>query len=79
MSKNNIVVAGGGVFGTAISERLTWNTDNKVIIHSVEKEVVDSINKEHRNTKYFPTRFLSRDITATEDMDVFAKADVIFL
>ena len=35
MSTNTIVVAGGGVFGTAISERLAWNSDNRVIIHSV--------------------------------------------
>lgn len=77
--KNTIVVAGGGVFGTAMAERLTWNSENRVIIHSVEDEVVDSINKEHRNTKYFPTRFLSREITATKDMGIFSEADEIFL
>lgn len=77
--KNTIVIAGGGTFGTAISERLTWNRENRVIIHSVEEDVVKSINEEHRNNKYFPTRFLSREITATEDMDVFNEADEIFL
>ncbi len=77
--KNTVVVAGGGTFGTAISERLTWNHENRVIIHSVEEDVVESINKEHKNAKYFPTRFLSRDITATGDMDVFNEADEIFL
>ena len=77
--KNNIVVAGGGVFGTAIAERLAWNTDNNVIIHSVEAEVVQTINGQHRNVKYFPTRFLNINLKATEDYSVFADADAIFL
>lgn len=76
---NNIVVAGGGVFGTAISERLAWNPNNQVIIHSVEEDVVESINKEHKNKKYFPTRFLNRSIKATTDNQVFENADEIFL
>ena len=59
---NNIVVAGGGVFGTSISERLAWNSNNNVVIHSVEEDVVESINTEHKNKKYFPTRFLNRSI-----------------
>ena len=79
MSTNTIVVAGGGVFGTAISERLAWNSDNRVIIHSVEEEVVASINSEHKNRKYFPTRFLNRSLTATGDFSVFSEADEIFL
>ena len=76
---NNIVVAGGGVFGTAISERLAWNPNNNVIIHSVEEDVVKSINEEHKNKKYFPTRFLNRSIKATLDNQVFDDADEIFL
>ncbi|MGN0907253.1 MAG: NAD(P)H-dependent glycerol-3-phosphate dehydrogenase [Bullifex sp.] len=79
MSKNTIVVAGGGVFGTAISERLAWNSDNRVIIHSVEEDVVESINSEHKNRKYFPTRFLNRSLVATGDFSVFSEADEIFL
>lgn len=77
--KNKIIVAGGGVFGTAMAERLSWNGNNEVIIHSVEEEVVETINTQHKNVKYFPTRYLNNSLKATGDYDVFCDADVIFL
>lgn len=76
---NNIVVAGGGVFGTSIAERLTWNRNNKVTIHTIEEDVCLDINKNHQNTKYFPTKFLSSALEATTDDSIFQNADVIFL
>lgn len=79
MRKNRIVVAGGGVFGTAMAERLAWNTDNSVVIHSIEKEVVETINSQHRNVKYFPTRFLNMNLSASSDYSVFSDADAVFL
>ena len=77
--KNNVVVAGGGVFGTAMAERLSWNSNNKVVIHSIESDVVKTINEQHRNEKYFPTRYLNTGLAATEDYSVFEDADEIFL
>lgn len=77
--KNNVVVAGGGVFGTAIAERLAWNDKNNVIIHSVESDVVKTINEQHRNVKYFPTRYLNMNLKASGDYSVFCDADQIFL
>ena len=74
-----IVVAGAGVFGTAVAERLSWNSANTVIIHSIEKDVVADINKNRRNTKYFPTQLLSPTLRATSDDKVFATADCILL
>lgn len=75
----NIVVAGAGTFGTAIAERLTWNKNNKVILHSIEKDVVKTINEEHRNFKYFPMHILSPRLSATESFSVFETADIILL
>ncbi len=74
-----IVIAGAGVFGTAMAERLSWNTNNTVIIHSIEEDVVADINTNHRNTKYFPTHFLNTTIRATSDSMVFSEADCILL
>jgi glycerol-3-phosphate dehydrogenase (NAD(P)+) len=74
-----IVVAGAGVFGTAMAERLCWNTTNTVIIHSIEADVVADINRNHRNSKYFPTHFLNTAIRATGDNAIFASADYILL
>ncbi|HPY12731.1 MAG TPA: glycerol-3-phosphate dehydrogenase, partial [Sphaerochaeta sp.] len=42
-----------------MAERLCWNTTNTVIIHSIEADVVADINRNHRNSKYFPTHFLN--------------------
>lgn len=74
-----IIVAGAGVFGTSVAERLSWNQDNEVILHSIEEDVIADINANHQNTKYFPTRFLNHTIKATGDDAVFAESDVIML
>lgn len=79
MEKTNIIVAGGGTFGTAMAERLAWNDRNNVIIHSIEEEVVESINRFHKNEKYFPTRYLNQNLKASTDYSVFRDADVVFL
>ncbi len=76
---NNIVIAGAGTFGTSVAERLAWNTDNKVILHTIEEDVAKEISSDHRNTKYFPTRFLNQAIGASSSYSVFENADVIML
>ncbi len=76
---NRIVVAGGGVFGTSVAERLTWNRNNDVTIHTIEEDVYRDITDNHQNTKYFPTKFLSPSLKASMDDSVFSDADVIML
>ena len=76
---NKIVVAGAGVFGTAIAERLSWNSNNKVTLHTIEKDVEQDINENHRNMKYFPSRFLSSNVSATSNDEIFRDADIIML
>lgn len=75
----NIVVAGAGVFGTAIAERLAWNWNNNVTLHTIEEDVAENINKDHQNSKYFPTKFLNSKIKATTDYKIFDEADVVML
>ncbi len=77
--KQNIVVAGAGTFGTAMAERLSWNKNNKVVLHSIEADVVHAINTEHRNSKYFPMHVLSSELSATTDFNIYKEADVILL
>jgi len=67
------------VFGTAMAERLSWNRNNTVILWSIEEDVVLDINRNHRNTKYFPTHFLNTSIRATGDKTLFSSADCILL
>ncbi len=77
--RNTIIIAGAGVFGTAVAERLAWNKDNRVILYSIEDDVVEDINRNHRNTKYFPTRFLNASIVATGNIEIFSEADYVML
>ena len=76
---NNIVIAGAGTFGTAVAERLCWNSRNRVTLHTIETDVEKEINEHHTNRKYFPTRFLSQRLAATSSFSVFSDADVIML
>lgn len=76
---NRIVVAGAGVFGTSVAERLAWNRNNHVVLHTIEEDVREDINNNHQNTKYFPTKFLNPGVSATSDDSVFEDADVVML
>ncbi len=75
----HIVVAGAGVFGTALAQRLSWNKNNSITMYSIEPRVVEDINNNNQNSKYFPGRHLENKITATGDIACAYDADVIFL
>ncbi len=79
MRKRNIIIAGSGVFGTAIAERLAWNSDNRVFIYSRCEKVVNEINENHKNTKSFSTRYINKNIKAFSNFENFKIADCIFL
>ncbi len=79
MVKKTIIIAGSGVFGTAIAERLAWNTENQVLIYARNNEVVDEINTNHKNSKSFSTRYINKNIKAFNDLATFSKASCIFL
>ena len=40
----NILVLGGGTFGTAIANELSVNTENNVVLFSRNQQKVDEIN-----------------------------------
>ena len=75
----NIVIAGAGVFGTALAQRLSWNSNNHITMYSIEESVVEDINTNHQNSKYFPGRHLHNEITATGEITCAHSADIIFL
>ncbi len=77
--QNTVIIAGAGTFGTALAERLSWNTSNTVILYDRDKTVVQEINKNHRNSKYFPTHILASSIRGTNDIHIFSFADEILL
>jgi glycerol-3-phosphate dehydrogenase (NAD(P)+) len=76
---NNIIVVGAGSIGTALGNTLARKHEYNVILLSVEKDVVDSINETRYNHKYFPSIKLSKVLKATTDVKVLTDADIVFL
>ncbi|MCF7940638.1 MAG: NAD(P)-binding domain-containing protein [Spirochaetia bacterium] len=76
---NKIVIAGAGVFGTALAERLSENPENHVTLYTIESSVVEDINSNHQNRAYFPSRHLRKEITASGDAACMDDADAVFL
>ncbi len=77
--EHTIIIAGAGVFGTSLAERLAWNVNNKVLIYARNEKIIDDINTNHQNSKCYPTRFLKSTITAFSNLERFKEADYIFL
>ncbi len=79
MAEKNIAFIGGGTIGTALGNILAEKGKENILLHSIEKNIVDSINQTHINTKYFPSIQLSKDLIATSDDKQLESADILFL
>ncbi|MBN2638802.1 MAG: hypothetical protein JXR65_06915 [Bacteroidales bacterium] len=74
-----ICFVGSGAISTAFAQVLSKKEKYLVELVSIEQDVIQSINKEHLNKKYFPSIPLHTDISATDDLSTFENADFIFL
>jgi glycerol-3-phosphate dehydrogenase (NAD(P)+) len=61
-------VIGAGSWGTALANLLAGKGE-RVMLWSYEQEVADSINREHRNTRYLPDIDLEPSLRATSDIE----------
>ena len=75
----NIIVFGGGSFGTAIAHQLSFNTDNKVTILLRSKQIRDEINELNTNSNYFLNRMLNKSVYATTDFNIIGEADLLLI
>lgn len=75
----NLTILGTGSWGTALAQTFSVNFEN-VLLWGINKEVVDTINTQNKNTKYFPEIILNKNIKATlslEEAISFSKIIII--
>jgi glycerol-3-phosphate dehydrogenase (NAD(P)+) len=75
----NILVLGGGTFGTAIANELSVNTESNVVLFSRNKDKVEEINNYNTNKSCFPNKHLTKFLSATSEKNEIKKADVVFI
>ncbi len=67
MSAKTVGVIGAGAWGTAVAQALARG-GSKVEIWAMEREVVDSINHSHENSRFLPKFALSENLSASTDI-----------
>lgn len=69
-------VIGAGAWGTALAQMLA-SDGREVLIWAYEREVIDTINRDHRNPAYLASANLASTIHATGDLAEFAPLDTV--
>ncbi len=72
----SISIIGGGAWGTALAQTLSYN-DANVTLWAREPEIVEDINDRHVNRVFLPGVDLNASIRATGDLAKVAAADAI--
>jgi len=78
-SFRKIVIIGAGSIGTALGNTLSVKKKLDICLLSIETDVVESINNQHINKKYFPNFRLHSALKATGENSILQSADVVFL
>lgn len=74
----HVGVIGAGALGTAISQQISENVDELILLLR-NPELCDDINDTGYNTQYYPNTKLNDNIKATVDIDDLKDCDIIFL
>ena len=74
----NVGVIGAGALGTAISQQISENISELILLLR-NKELCDDINNLGYNTQYYPNSKLNDNIKATIDINDLSNCDIIFL
>ena len=77
--QTNIVFIGSGAIATAIGHILAIKNEHQIQLLSIEEDVIESINNNRINNKYFPNVKLRKTLKATSDKNILKDAYLIFL
>jgi len=77
-NKKSVAIIGSGAWGTALSKVVSPNVKDVLII-SQNQEVIECINNYSNNKLYLPDIYLPDNITASDDILLVDRADVIFI
>ncbi len=73
-----IFVFGAGSWGTTLAHHAA-RCGHEVLLWALEPEVVDGINREHRNPFYVSEQSVHRGVTASADLDEVARFSEVWL
>ena len=77
MNPEELSVIGAGAWGTAIAHHIA-SKNIKVVIWAYEKEVVEEINRDHKNSAFLPGFDLHKKIRATSSLEEVCKNRIVF-
>lgn len=77
--KEQITFIGAGAIATALGNILAEKTGYRVILHSIDDDVVHSITTNHLNPNYFPSIHLHTSLKATTNNQVLRDSSLLFL
>ncbi|NNK45681.1 MAG: NAD(P)-binding domain-containing protein, partial [Altererythrobacter sp.] len=75
-SHRPVGVLGAGAWGTALAQMLA-SDGRDVVLWALESDVVEEVNRAHRNTTYLPSAKLAETIRATSDLGEFAELEIV--
>ncbi|MDR0438066.1 MAG: hypothetical protein LBH22_07195 [Bacteroidales bacterium] len=73
----NTAILGAGTFGTALANAI--NSESEVTVYTIEADVVEDINTNRKNSKYFPNKKLPKHIKATTNFADIANSELVFI
>jgi glycerol-3-phosphate dehydrogenase (NAD(P)+) len=77
--KLEISFLGAGTIGTALGNIILDHNHRRVVLYSIEPNVVNTINNEAINSKYFPAIHLNPLLKASADISGLRNSRIIFL